>query len=360
MTTPTDPATTEARERREDIRAGRAMTAAPATLAMIPLDAIDPAPNVRADVGDVEGLASTIAELGLLQPVRVRQAGHGRYHVIVGSRRVAAAREAGEAFVPAVLDTTDPDAARDAIAQLVENLQRRDLNPMDQARALRTVLDADPTLTQKDLARRLGFTGAWLTNQLALLKAPPEVQLLAEQGRVTAEAVRRVITLPPERQVRLMQRWADGDLTFEGLEQAAVAERSSGTNGGNRPGARPHRSTRLRVLTSVGLQLEALLGDTRRPSTEEVRALDDIRDHVDALSGRQAELPPAPITGTAHHTAAASIAALTADVQRLSDLTITGYLAPTSLAAIDDAISDLRRIRQRCTPLDLSVRRGPA
>lgn len=328
------------------------------TLAMIPIDAIDPSPNVRSDVGDVEGLASTIAELGLLQPVRVRQAGRGRYHVILGSRRVAAAREAGESFVAAVLDTAEPDPARDAIAQLVENLQRRDLNPMDLARALRTVLDADPSLTQKELARRLGYTGAWLTNQLALLKAPPEVQRLAGEGRVTAEAVRRVITLPPERQVSLMQRWADGGLTFAGLEQAAVAERTAGTSGGNRPGARPHRSTRLRVLIAVGLQLDALLGDLRRPSHEESQALDDIRGHVDALSGRMPEEHPAPLPGAAHHTPAACIAAVTADVARLSDLTITGYLAPTSLAALDDVISDLRRIRQRCTPPDLGVRRS--
>lgn len=338
------------------------MTPAP-TLALIPVDAIDPAPNVRSDIGDIDGLAATIAEHGILQPIRVRPAGAGRFHVLLGQRRVAAARAVGEALVPAVVDNGEPDPDRDRIAQLIENVARQDLKPMDLARALRAALDAEPSLTQKALAERLGFTGAWLTNILVLLKAPPEVQALAEQGRVTAQAVRRVSTLPDRRQVELMRAFAEGRLTYPALERAASASHA-GEPQFNRPG-RPLRTTVHRVLVGVDQELAGLTGMKQPPAGPEVvQALDSIRRRLDVLqerlggptrpeaAGTHQVSTPAPVS-----TPAAAIDDLTTATLRLVEITQATTLPPRHLAAIDATIADLRRVRQRCTPASFDVRR---
>lgn len=346
------------------------MVVAP-TLALIPVASIDPAPNVRSQVGDVDGLAATITEHGILQPVRVRPVAGGRFQLVVGQRRVAAAAIAGEALVPAVVDNSEPDPDRDRIAQLIENVARQDLNPMDLARALRAALDADPTLTQKALAHRLGFTGAWLTNIIVLLKAPPEVQALAEQGRVTAQAVRRVSTLPPERQVELMRAHADGGLTYEALDRATSAAHAGSGNGwGTRPGRR-QTATFHRVLIGVDQQLGGLT-DMRKPpaDTAVVETLDSIRRKLDVLqervagatrpeaSGVHRVLASAPISTPT--TPAAAVDDLATATLRLLDLTQATILPPRSLAALDQAIAELQRVRQRCTPPSFEVRRsGP-
>jgi ParB/RepB/Spo0J family partition protein len=113
----------------------------------ISLDLVDVGANVRVDAGELEELAASIVELGVLQPVKVTPMANGRYRLLWGQRRVLASRQAGKTTIPAIVDIEDDQladaGARRSIEQLAENLQRKDLNPIEEAVALREVLDAD-------------------------------------------------------------------------------------------------------------------------------------------------------------------------------------------------------------------------
>lgn len=162
----------------------------------IALDRIDMGPNVRDVVGeDLEGLAQSIREHGVLQPVKVARAPGGRYTLLWGQRRVLAARLAGLEAIPAVVEQWRPDATALQLEQLVENLQRADMAPLEEAAALQAVIEAWPTLTHEQLGAKLGRSRAWVSNSLRLLEAPEAVRAALEQGKVSGTAARAAIGL---------------------------------------------------------------------------------------------------------------------------------------------------------------------
>lgn len=177
-------------------------------LADVPLDLIDIGENVRVDPGELAELAASIAELGVLQPIRVIGPSHdGRYRAVWGQRRVMASIIAKKATIPALVELSaeaNAPGARRSIEQLAENLQRKDLNAIEEAVAMRAVLDADPSLTQEQLATRLGRSGAWVSNTLRLLQAAPEVQEGVRTGTVTASHAKALVGLPAKDQADLV------------------------------------------------------------------------------------------------------------------------------------------------------------
>ncbi|EFO79011.1 parB-like partition protein [Oscillochloris trichoides DG-6] len=166
--------------------------------------------GVREDPGDVAGLASTIAERGLLQPLGVVEVGTGRYRVVYGGRRRAAALQLGLERLPCiVLDADDPDLL---LRQLIENVQRQDLNDIEQARAyarLRTRIIAERgKLAENELdelvGEAVGLTGRTVRRYLGLLDLPDEVQQRIRQGELNvtqAQHLRRVSN--PRTQIEL-------------------------------------------------------------------------------------------------------------------------------------------------------------
>ena len=186
----------------------------------IPVDAIVPIANVRSGIDDdADGeLSDSVAELGVLQPVRVRQHG-SMYHLVVGHRRYAAAVLAGMATIPAILDDRPADPLRDAIEQVTENIQREALAPLDLAKALRLILDAERArfveasrrspgtglrrTSPADLSRRLGKSAAFVGEMLRLLRLHPEVQGMVADGRITASHGRAISHKRPSEQVKL-------------------------------------------------------------------------------------------------------------------------------------------------------------
>src|SRR3954465_11248632 len=150
-------ATAVPRETRAPARASRPV----ASLDDILLELVDVDDNVRDDVGDLTELQASIAELGLLSPVKVTAQADGRYRLVYGQRRVLACRALGRLKISAIVEPAsdvDQVGARRSIEQLAENLQRKDLNPIEEAVALREVLDADPNLTQEALADQLAMS----------------------------------------------------------------------------------------------------------------------------------------------------------------------------------------------------------
>lgn len=166
--------------------------------------------GVREDPGNIDGLAATIAEHGLLQPLGVVEAGHGRYRVVYGNRRRAAAVKLGLERVPCVLlDAADP---RTLIQQLTENIQRQDLNDLEKARAfarLREELVADGrTQTEGELdeltGRAVGLAARTVRRYLGLLELPDEIQAMLRDGELTvtqAQHLRRIAN--PRTQIEL-------------------------------------------------------------------------------------------------------------------------------------------------------------
>jgi ParB family chromosome partitioning protein len=157
--------------------------------------------GVREEPGDVDGLATTIADHGLLQPLGVVDAGRGRYRVVYGNRRRVAALQLGLERVPCIL--LDADDPRTLVQQLTENLQRRDLNDLEQARAfarLREQLsaerrNADEGTLDDLVGKTVGLTARTVRRYLGLLDLPEEIQALLRNGDLNvtqAQHLRRI------------------------------------------------------------------------------------------------------------------------------------------------------------------------
>jgi ParB family chromosome partitioning protein len=151
----------------------------------IPLEEIERNPyqtRTRMDEGALEELAASIRSAGVVQPIVVRHIDGGRYQLIAGQRRWAAAQRAGKATVPAIIKQVSAEQALEMT--IIENLQREDLNPMEQARAYER-LAREFGLTQEQMALKTGKDRPSIANYLRLLKLPLEVQAEIEAGALT-------------------------------------------------------------------------------------------------------------------------------------------------------------------------------
>ena len=149
----------------------------------LPIAAISPNPDQPRTCFSREGLeelAASIQELGVLQPLSVRRSKNGGYELISGERRLRASRMAGLTEVPCILVSVDSQGS--SLLALVENLQRRDLNFVEEATALAKLIETYH-LSQEEAARRIGKSQSAVANKLRLLRLPPDVlTLLRERG----------------------------------------------------------------------------------------------------------------------------------------------------------------------------------
>lgn len=177
-----------------------------AALLDLPLDLVDVGDNVRVNLEDLEELAASIAEHGVLQPVKATGPHpDGRYLVTWGQRRTLASRMAGAATIRAMVLPPEADVDKHgsarSIEQLVENLHRKDLPALDRARAMREVIDGGKS--QADLARELGIAPSTVANDLGLLEAPAPIQELIATGSITPAHAKAMKGLAPKTQVEL-------------------------------------------------------------------------------------------------------------------------------------------------------------
>lgn len=151
---------------------------------LLPLDEVFPNPNQPRKIFDkqaLEELAQSIKENGILQPVLVRQIGKS-YQIVSGERRYRASKIAGLKHLPAVVRKLNEEQT--LLAGLIENIQRQDLNPVEEARTLKEIL-LNFGLTHDQLAERVGRSRSALTNRLRLLQLPHDVQLLIIDGKIS-------------------------------------------------------------------------------------------------------------------------------------------------------------------------------
>ncbi|MGW5651730.1 ParB/RepB/Spo0J family partition protein [Streptomyces humi] len=191
-----------------------------AHFAEIPLDEITPNPRQPREVFDedaLQELVTSIQEVGLLQPVVVRQLGPARYELIMGERRWRACREAGLEAIPAIVRATDDEKL--LLDALLENLHRAQLNPLEEAAAYDQLLK-DFNCTHDQLADRIGRSRPQVSNTLRLLKLSPSVQRRVAAGVLSAGHARALLSVDDsEEQDRLAHR-----IVAEGLSVRAVEE----------------------------------------------------------------------------------------------------------------------------------------
>ena len=150
-------------------------------------------PRKSFDEKSLQELAASIKEHGILEPLVVRQA-NGAYQLVAGERRLRAAKLAGFEKVPVVVKDLSDDQVKELM--LIENLQREDLNPLEEAQAIKELLE-NSGLTQKELGKRLGKSQAWIANRLRLLQAPVELKDLVISRKISAKHVISLLPIAP-------------------------------------------------------------------------------------------------------------------------------------------------------------------
>ncbi len=209
------------------------------TLQMLPIDRLRPGkyqPRTRMDEGALAELADSIREQGVMQPVLVRPVEGGRYEIIAGERRWRAAQRAGLREVPALIKTVADHAAL-ALA-LIENIQREDLNPLEEAQGLARLID-EFGLTHEAAAKSVGRSRSAVTNLLRLnaLAKPVQEYLLA--GALEMGHARALLALPLAQQPAAAARVVNGQLSVRETEKLVHALQG----GGAARAKRAHRTT---------------------------------------------------------------------------------------------------------------------
>lgn len=166
---------------------------------LLPIHKVEPNPNQPRrdfDEAELDALADSIATHGVVQPLTVRETAGGYYQIIAGERRWRAARQAGLSQIPAVIMEADDRKVMELA--LIENLQRQDLNPMEEALGYKTLME-DYGLTQEDTAKRVGKSRSTVANALRLLNLTPKCTELVRTGAITAGHARAVLSLKTEK-----------------------------------------------------------------------------------------------------------------------------------------------------------------
>ena len=189
---------------------------------MVPIDRVDPNPNQpRQVMGDLAELMASIAEKGIVEPLVVRQRG-GRYQIIAGERRYQAAVQVGLREVPVVIREADDTEVIELA--LIENLQRKDLTPFEEAEAMHALAERC-SYTHEMLARRLGKSRTSITESLALQAMPEEVKNLCRLADISSKSLLLQIVRQsdPQKMVALVEQISrDGGATRQQVRQATA------------------------------------------------------------------------------------------------------------------------------------------
>ncbi len=208
-------------------------------------------PRKNFDKEALEQLASSIRENGVLQPLLVRPLATGNYQIIAGERRWRASKIAGLSEVPVVIRD---DLSEEQVMQiaLIENLQRENLNPIEEALGYKELID-NYKMTQDELAKTLGKARSSIANSLGLLTLPKTVKDLLAEGELSAGHCKALKSIKdPALMTEIALRAADGELTVRSIENIAKREAKKNEE---KPEAKP----RLAYYTEVELSLAELL-----------------------------------------------------------------------------------------------------
>ena len=255
----------------------------------LPLHRVEPNPDQpRQDFNEEElqSLAESIRVHGVIQPLTVRETGEGYYQIIAGERRWRAARMAGLDQVPAIVIEADDRKAMELA--MIENLQREDLNPIEEAEGYRQLMD-QYGLTQEETAQRVGKSRSVVANALRLLHLCPPVRAMVEDGRLSNGHARTILPLSPALQEKAADAILKSDLSVrqtELLVKKLTAEEKTQpavTTGGLEVNYAEEAAKSL--STHLGRGCKIVSGRKKGRIELEYYGMDDLNNLLDALNG---------------------------------------------------------------------------
>jgi ParB family chromosome partitioning protein len=227
----------------------------------VPISQITPNPSQPRSHFDEEALTSltaSISELGVLQPILVRELADDSYELIAGERRWRAAKRAGLQVIPVIVRAVDEVLSLEQA--LVENVHREDLNPLEEAAAYQQLME-DFNLTQEAVSQKVGKSRSAVANTLRLFQLPPSVQKLVAQSELSAGHARALLATPDRSfQEALARRAAADNLSVREVEEA-VRQRNELGGGVEGAEAAAAAATTRRLRPPGLLELEELLAD---------------------------------------------------------------------------------------------------
>lgn len=240
-------------------------------------------PRKRFDDESLQELADSISQHGIIQPLTVRKLSSGYYQIIAGERRWRAARLAGLQEVPVIVIEADDRKA--AELAMIENLQREDLNPMEEAAGFQSLIESYH-MTQEEAAQRVGKSRSAVTNALRLLGLTPSVRKLVEEGKLSAGHARALVPLSPSLQESAANAIVSGGLSVRQAE--ALVKRLSA----EKKEAQVKDPDEVDYLSEAQNELKARLcrgvkivpGRKKGRIELEYYGVDDLNDLLDALA----------------------------------------------------------------------------
>ena len=239
-------------------------------------------PRKRFDEASLAELAASIQEHGIIQPLTVRKLASGYYQIIAGERRWRAARLAGLSEVPVIVIEADDRKA--AELAMIENLQREDLNPMEEAAGFQSLIETYH-MTQEEAATRVGKSRSAVTNALRLLSLTPSVRKLVEEGKLSAGHARALLPLSPALQESAAGAVVSGGLSVRQTE--ALAKRLSAEKKPEKPaptGVDYTAEAQKDLSSKLGRGVKIVNGRKKGRIELEYYGLDDLNDLLEALA----------------------------------------------------------------------------
>ena len=239
-------------------------------------------PRKQFDPEALSNLADSIRQHGIIQPLTVRKLQSGYYQIIAGERRWRAARMAGLKQVPAVVIEADDRKAMELA--MIENLQREDLNPMEEAEGYRVLME-QYNLTQEETAERVGKSRSAVANALRLLNLSDGVKELVEKGALSAGHARTILSLPESMQGAAAQAVQKGDLSVRQTELLCKKLQQQTTKKTAKPVLTVDYTEEAgRELTArLGRPVKIVSGRKKGRIELEYYGVDDLNSLIDAL-----------------------------------------------------------------------------
>ena len=240
-------------------------------------------PRKHFDEASLAELAASIQEHGIIQPLTVRRLSSGYYQIIAGERRWRAARMAGLQEIPVIVMEADDRKA--AELAMIENLQREDLNPMEEAAGFQSLIETYH-MTQEEAAGRVGKSRSAVANALRLLNLTPAVRKLVEEDKLSAGHARALLPLSPALQEKAAEAVISGGLSVrqtEALAKRLAAEKKKAPP--SPPAGVDYAAEAQKELSSqLGRGVRLFAGRKKGRIELEYYGLDDLNDLLDALA----------------------------------------------------------------------------
>lgn len=240
-------------------------------------------PRKYFDEAALAELADSIREHGIIQPLTVRKLSSGYYQIIAGERRWRAARLAGLQEVPAIVIEADDRKA--AELAMIENLQREDLNPMEEAAGFQALIE-NYHMTQEEAAQQVGKSRSAVTNALRLLSLTPAVRKLVEEGKLSAGHARALLPLSPTVQENAANAVVAGGLSVRQTEALAKKLAAEKKNGKKAPpsGVDYTAEAQKELSSKLGRGVRIVTGRKKGRIELEYYGLDDLNDLLESLA----------------------------------------------------------------------------